>query len=82
MGLAAPGHIMVEPAGQSLVNWIPGDVITKSHRQGGLKQQKSVLKKKKNIYIYIYIIYLINLVALGLSHSMQGHARPLVARGS
>ena len=42
MGLAAPGHIMVEPAGQSLVNWIPGDVITKSHRQGGLKQQKSV----------------------------------------
>ena len=42
MELAAPGHIMVEPTGQSLVNWIPGDVITKSHRQGGLKQQKSV----------------------------------------
>ena len=55
MGLAAPGHIMVEPAGQSLVNWIPGDVITKSHRQGGLKQQKSVLKKK--IYIYIYNLF-------------------------
>ena len=78
MELAAPGHIMVEPTGQSLVNWIPGDVITKSHRQGGLKQQKSVFF----FFKYIYIIYLINLVALGLSHSMQGYARPLVACGS
>ena len=36
MELAAPGHTMVEPPGQSLVNWIAGAVITKSHRQGGL----------------------------------------------
>ena len=45
----------MEPPGQSLVNWIPGAVTTKSHRQGGLKQQKSSDVRFVNKYVTWYL---------------------------